>query len=322
MDIYSTKLRLATILVGALIAVLASLIVLAVVWYFFNVTSIYATLFILLGFVLIMDVVQWLIGPYIIGRTFRTKKVDPTSTEYSWLIDMVERVSRANNVRTPSLYISEMPMPNAFAYSSPLAGKRIAVTRGAMNILDRDELEAVIGHEVGHLRHRDVELLIAIGLIPTILFYLGYMLMFSGGMSDRNNGGLFILFAIALIVVSFLFNLMILGINRMRESYADINAARTVPNGADKLQTALAKIVISSNRGYRRSRGRATRPTDSNFFASMLLFSGFNEVPPTDHGTLVEQWRNMKLSRFSGIFSDHPHPAKRIQMLERYRNNL
>lgn len=319
MDIYSTKLRIVTILVGLLIAFLAAFIILAVVWYFFNVTSFYYTLIFILTFVLILDVVQWLLGPYIIGLTFRTKKVDPNDTELNWLLDTIQRVSVANNVKTPALYISNIALPNAFAYSSPLAGKRIAVTRGAINILDRDELEAVIGHEIGHLKHRDVELLMAIGLIPTILFYLGYMLMFSGAMEDRNSG-VFIIFAIALIVISFLFNLMILGINRMRETYADINAAKTVPNGAEKLQTALAKIVISSNRTYKRRGQKTVRPTESNFFANMLLFSGFSEAQSMDHHALVEQWRSAKLSRFASVFSDHPHPAKRIQVLERYRN--
>lgn len=319
MDIYSTRLRIATILVGLLIAFLAAFIILAVVWYFFNVTSFYYTLTFILSFVLVLDVIQWLMGPYIVGLTFRTKRVEPNDTELSWLQDMVQRVSVANNVRTPALYISNISLPNAFAYSSPLAGRRIAITRGAMDILDRDELEAVIGHEIGHLRHRDVELLMAIGLIPTILFYLGYMLMFSGALEDRNSG-VFMIFAVALIVISFLFNLMILGINRMRETYADINAAQTVPNGAEKLQTALAKIVVSSNRAYKRNKGKAVRPTNSNFFAGMLLFSGFNEVQPMDHQVLVEQWRNTKLSRFASIFSDHPHPAKRIQVLEKYKN--
>lgn len=321
MDIYSTKLRIATILVGMLIAFLAAFIILAVVWYFFNVTTLYITLTFILSFILVLDIIQWLMGPYIIGLTFRTKKVEPNDVNYSWLIDMVERVSNANSVKTPTLYISNIMLPNAFAYSSPLAGKRIAVTRGAINILDRDELEAVIGHEVGHLRHRDVELLMAIGLIPTILFYLGYMLFFSGAFEDRN-GGVMIIFAVVLIAVSFLFNIMILGINRMRETYADINAAQTVPNGAEKLQSALAKIVINSSAQYRRRGGKAVRPTDSNFFANMLLFSGFNETQPMSPDALVEQWRTARLSRFSSIFSDHPHPARRIQILEKYRNQF
>lgn len=318
MDIYSAKLRIATILVGIIIAVLAAFIVLGVAVYFFNITNLFTTLTFILVFVLALDIIQWLLGPYIIGMTFRTRKVDSNDSQLFWLQGMIEKVSAANNVKTPALYISEVAMPNAFAYSSPIAGRRIAVTRGALNILDRDELEAVIGHEVGHLRHRDVELLMAIGLIPTILFYLGYMLMFSGAMEDRN-GGLFIIFAVVLIVVSFIFNIMILGINRMRESYADINAAKTVDGGAGKLQTALAKIVIASNRSYRRRGSRVVRPTDSNFFANMLLFSGFSEAEIADPEQLVSRWKTTKLSRLAGIFSDHPHPAKRIQILEKYR---
>ncbi len=321
MDLYSAKLRITSILVGVLIALLAGGIMLAVARYIFGVTAMLSLLMLVLGLILVLDIVQWLLGPYIIGRAFRVRKVDPNDSQMFWLNDIISRVATENNVRTPTLYISEIPMPNAFAYSSPVAGKRIAVTRGALNILNRDELEAVIGHEIGHLRHRDVELLMAIGLIPTLMFYLGYMLFFSGAFNNRN-GGVMVIFAIALIAVSFAFNIMILGVNRMRESYADLNAARTVNNGAEHLQTALAKIVISSSRPYRRQGKRAARPTDSNFFASMLLFSGFNEASANDPAELVSHWRSKKISRLSGLFSDHPLPEKRIQMLEKYRNNV
>ncbi len=321
MDLTSTKLRISTILVGILIALIAAGIILLVARYLLNITTLLSSLMFILAFILVLDLIQWLVGPYIIGATFKVKKVETNNAEMSWLVDLVSKIAAENKVRSPSLYISEVAMPNAFAYSSPLAGKRIAVTRGALNILSRDELAAVIGHEVGHLRHRDVELLMAIGLIPTLLFYLGYMLLFSGAMGNRN-GGAMVIVAIILVIVSFVFNIMILGINRMRESYADINAAKTVENGATNLQTALAKIVISTSRSYRRRGNRTSRPTDSNFFASMLLFSGFSEASMVDPSELVNQWRNARIPRLAGLFSDHPLPAKRIQMLEKYRGEM
>lgn len=317
MDLYSTKLKLASVLVGVLIAIIASLIAVAVMRYVFNVQGALNILTIMLTFILILDIVQWLFGPYLIGATFRAKKVDPTDPNYSWLIDSVNKVASMNNMKAPAVYISEIAMPNAFAYGSPIAGKRMAVTRGVMNILNKDELEAVIAHEMGHLKHRDVELLMAIGLIPSIMFYLGYSLLFAGSFGGNNrNGGAMILAAIALVILSFIFNIMILGVNRMRESYADINAAQTIPGGAGNLQTALAKIVAST------SPAMVNKVQGSNSFTRMLFFSSVEHRNGLSHLELIEKWKTMRVPLLLSIFSDHPHPAKRIQTLERYKNQL
>ena len=312
MDLVSAKLRLTTIFVGIVIAGLAAAIVAAVVRYFFGVSiSTYIIGFILVA-VLVIDIVQWLFSPYIIGYAYRLTPVSETDTRYSWLIEIVRKLSQNSGVKMPQVFIAEVRFPNAFAYSSPIAGKRIAVTRPMFDILTREELEAVLAHEMGHLKHRDVELLFAIGLIPTVLFYLAYGLLFSGNSRQQNGYGFLI--AIALMIVSFIFNIMILGINRMRESYADINAVQTADQGALHLQTALAKIVSYTGTRFRRTRNEAT-----NSITNMLLFSDLNSQANGGHLALLEKWRNMKVSGLSSIFSSHPHPAKRIQMLEKYR---
>lgn len=318
MDIYSTKLKLASVLVGILIAVLASLIAVGVMRYFFGVTGVLNIVTVMMIFILFLDIIQWLFGPYLIGATFRLHKIERNDVNYSWLIDSVDRVASMNNVKSPEVFISEINIPNAFAYGSPIAGKRLAVTRGLVNILSRDELEAVVGHEIGHLKHRDVELIMAIGLIPSIIFYLGYSLLFAGafGGNNRNGGGAMLLIAAALMFVSFIFNLMILGVNRMRESYADINSAQTVQNGAENLQIALAKIVAYTTPMMSR------KLQGSSSFTRMLFFSSADSKNGANYQALLDHWKTQKVSRFLGIFSDHPHPAKRIQMLERYKNQF
>jgi Heat shock protein. Metallo peptidase. MEROPS family M48B len=89
-------------------------------------------------------------------------------------------VAEANGIKTPKVYIADAPFPNAFAYGSPIAGKRVAITTPLLKILNKDEVKAVLGHELGHLRHRDVEFLMFIGLIPALIYWLGYSLWFSG----------------------------------------------------------------------------------------------------------------------------------------------
>lgn len=312
MDLVSARLRITTIFVGLAIAGLAAAIVLAVFRYFFGYSFSFNFLFIILGLVLVMDIIQWLFSPYIIGFAYRLTPIKEDDMTYSWLIQLVRTISQNNGMRIPQLFIADVNFPNAFAYSSPLAGKRIAVTKPILDLLTREELEAVLAHEVGHLKHRDIELLLAIGLIPTIMFYLAYSLLFTSGNRQQNDYGLLI--AISLMILSFVFNIMILGVNRMRESYADINAAKTANNGAEHLQTALAKIVSHTGTRFRRRRKQS-----SSNITNMLLFSDLNSESNGGHLELLEKWRHAKVSRVAAIFSSHPHPAKRIQLLEKYR---
>lgn len=313
MNLYSAKLRIASILAGIAIAGIFTLIILGVANYFYGSAITISFVSLILIFVLILDVIQFLIGPYIIGRAFRTKEINSSSSQYQWILDDVHEVCISNNQKMPRVFIADVPLPNAFAYGSPLSGRRLAVTRGLLQYLDRDEVKAVIAHEIGHLKHHDVALLMAIGLIPTIIFYLGYTLIFTGG-GNRNQNGYSFLLAIALIAVSFVFNIMILGVNRMRESYADLNSS-TIQNGPENLQTALAKIVAHSpGRRSRRSAGNSS-------FTNMLLFSNPGQGVPMDHESLLAKWKTAKVSAFSSIFSDHPHPARRIQLLEKIKQS-
>lgn len=312
MDLVSARLRITTILVGIAIAGIAAAIIITVIRYVFGVSFSFNILVIILAVVLAMDVLQWLFSPYIIGFAYRLTPVKEDDMNYSWLVQLVRKIAQNNGMRTPLVFIAELSFPNAFAYSSPLAGKRIAVTRPMLSLLTKEELEAVLAHEMGHLRHRDIELLLAVGLIPTIIFYLAYGLLFSGGGRQQNDYTALI--AIGLLVLSFVFNIMILGINRMRETYADMNAVNTADHGAEHLQTALAKIVSYTGTRFRRRKTEA-----SNNFTSMLLFSDLNSESDGGHLALLEKWRHMKVSGAAAILSSHPHPAKRIQLLEKYR---
>ncbi len=301
MDTTGFKLKVASVLAGIAIAIIAALLVYGVLYYLYGYSGI-GIIGLVILIVLFMDIFQWLFGPYLIGFFYHVHPVRENDAE-SFLIQTVAEVAELNHMKAPQVFISEVRMPNAFAYGSPVAGKRIAVTRGLLSVLNHDEIRAVLGHEIGHLRHHDAELLLAIGLIPTLIFYFGYTTIFAG--SRKGNGTSFIIAAL-LMAASFLFSIIVMGVNRMRESYADINAATTIPGGAENLQRALAKIDKNS------------MPVKKST-ASMLLFSDDKRVSG-DIDEIIEAWRHQKVSLASYIFSDHPHPAKRIQLLERYRN--
>ena len=136
-------------------------------------------------FVVVLNVAQWLLSPYLVGWIYKVKEMP--QNENLQVHQMVSDLSRKSGISTPKLMLSQIPLPNAFAYGSPLTGSRVAVTQGLLTNLDNGEVEAVIGHELGHLKHRDVQVMMVVSFLPALFYYIGYSMMLSGifGGGDR-----------------------------------------------------------------------------------------------------------------------------------------
>lgn len=309
------KLRLSMIGVWALVTALATFILVAVL------TAVgipFFGLYGILGFVVFFHFFQWFIGPYIINGIYRVREV--REDEYRWLNEVVDRLSRKSGMnKPPKLMIAEIDIPNAFAYGSPLTGNMVAVTRGLLKNLDQEEVEAVIGHEIGHLKHRDVIVMMMISIIPAIIYYIGYTLYlsgwFGGDSRERGNAGAAaLLLGLGLIVLSFIFNLFVFYMSRLREYYADAHSSRVANDGARNLQRALVRIMVSSGRISRMSREKYEQ------FKAFFISDPEVEIKAYrgDIDRLVEEVKNQKPSIFGEIFSTHPHPAKRLKFLDQF----
>ena len=303
------KLRLAMIGTWALITSLASLMFVAVLAYL---GSPYLNAFSIIGFVVFFHIIQWLLGPYIVGAIY---KVRPAEGELAWVREAVERISRASGLsKPPKAMVAEINIPNAFAYGSPLTGPIVAVTRNLVNNLPREEVEAIIGHEVGHIKHRDVVLMMMISIIPAIIYYLGFSLMISGmyGGRDRGAGGA-ALIGIAIIAASFIFNLFVFYMSRLREYYADYHAATVVKDGARHLQRGLVRIMQLTGR-----LGKEEAAHYDQFKAFFISdpdqsIRGFGDID-----RMVEEIKRSKPSLAMELFSTHPHPSKRLRNLDNF----
>ena len=311
------KLRLSMIGVWAAVTGLATLILTAILLYLgMPIYGIYG----ILGFVVVFHIFQWLIGPYIINAIYHVREV--RSHEYPWLHRIVEKLSRRSGLdKPPKLMIAEIDIPNAFAYGSPLTGNMVAVTRGLLNTLDEDEVEAVLGHEIGHLKHKDVIVMMMVSLIPAIIYYIGYSLYISGwfgGYGEEREGegaGLVLLIGILLMVVSYIFNLFVFYMSRLREYYADSHSAMVAENGARNLQRGLVKIMMATGRLRRYLRGRSYSQLKMFFIADpdmrLKRFRG-------NVDELIEEVKREKPSVLVELFSTHPHPAKRLRFLDQF----
>ncbi|MEM2240258.1 MAG: zinc metalloprotease HtpX [Candidatus Bathyarchaeia archaeon] len=286
-----------------------------------------APLLILAPIVVVFNLIQWLIAPYMIDALYGVREASPY--QYPRLHEIVERLSRRSKIDKPKVMIARIPIPNAFAYGSPLTGSRVAVTEGLLDILDEEEVEAVIGHELGHLKHKDVHVMMFASVLPAIFYYVGYSLMMSayfGGYSSRdrrNNASLLILIGMLSLVVYYIVSLVVLYLSRLREYYADTHSASVAEDGARNLAEALAKIVTYTGR-YKARRG--STPEVGAFKALFISdpdtaardVRELSRYGVTRDSELVRSIASREITwfeRLMEIFSTHPNVVKRIRAL-------
>ena len=275
-------------------------------------------------FVIVFNIIQWLIAPYIIDAIYRVREVSPS--EKPQLHAMVDRLSQKSNLKKPRVMVARMPIPNAFAYGSPITGSRVAVTSELLNTLDEEEVEAVIGHELGHLKHRDVQIMMFVSILPSIFYYIGFSMLWSSAYRRRDDGSSgAAAIGIISILMYFILTLFTLYLSRLREYFADRHSASIVEDGPRKLSEGLAKIVDST---HKLKRSRKNVGTMGSFKA--LFISDPDRVEADSAAIsravgiradqrLVENVLRKEvtaLDRLAELFSTHPNIVKRLRALQ------
>ena len=237
----------------------------------------------------VMVLAQWYFSDKIVLWSSGAKIV--SKEEYPRLHEIVERLSTNNGLPKPKVALVNTPVPNAFATGKSPKSSLVAVTTGIMNLLEDDELEAVIGHELSHVRSRDVLVLTLASVFSTVAWYLVQFGFFGGLQTrDRNTVGttaIVMLVAIVTWIVSFL---IIRAISRYREYSADRGGA-IMTGKPDKLASALLKI---SGRIGSVPPKELEKVQQLNAFFIIPALSG---------------------SSIANLFSTHPPVEKRVQRL-------
>lgn len=273
--------------------------------------------------VVAINIVQWLVAPYVVGALYKVRELG--ETEKPELYQTVKNLSIKSNISAPKLMLSQIPLPNAFAYGSPLSGNRIAVTEGLLNTLDAGEVEAVVGHELGHLKHRDVQTMMVVSFLPALFYYIGYSLMISVmGQGQRRNEGSSALIGMAFMAFSWVLNLFILYLSRLREYYADKHSVSVVDSGAQKLSMGLAKIVSATRKVSTPQKSR------QNLNAFKTLFISDPDRANSDSEAIIgmrsQNSRDLVqdiiskeptfADNLAEAFSTHPNIVKRLRALQ------
>ena len=193
-------------------------------------------------FVGIMNIGSYWFSHKIVLWMYRAKEAK--QSDYPKLYKIVKEVSNLSNLPMPKVYVIPTNSPNAFTTGRNPNHAVVAATEGIMKILNEEELKAVIAHEFGHVRNRDILISTVAGTIAGIISYVGAMARWSaifGGNRDDNRGGNMISLLILGIITPLVATLVQLAISRSREYIADEAGAKFVKNG-NSLADALEKI--------------------------------------------------------------------------------
>jgi heat shock protein HtpX len=211
---------------------------------------------------------------------------------------IVERVAAKAGIKKPKVAIVNAPQPNAFATGRGPGHAVVAATTGLLTIMNDDELEAVFGHEIGHVVNRDVLVATIAAAIASAITWLAYFL-FLVVLARGRNGGEVALALATYILAPFTASLIQLAISRAREYLADYTSAKLTGKPQD-LISALTKIE-----NYIMSGARLDAPQTT---ASLWIANPFRKGITAED---VIEW-----------FSTHPSTKKRIERLKQIAKEM
>jgi heat shock protein HtpX len=243
--------------------------------------------------VLGMNLISYWFSDKIVLFMYKAKEVEKGSKLYNMVMD----VSHMARLPMPKVYLIPSKTPNAFATGRSPSNAAVAATEGILDLLNETELKAVIAHEMGHVKNRDILITTIAATIAGVISYVASMMRYAalfggfGGRDDRRGPGLFELLALT-IVTPLIATLLQLAISRSREFLADETGARITRN-PNALADALLKIEAGVKAHPMTLGNEATSSLFiANPFRGNMLLNLFSTHPPIKER--VDKLRKMK----------------------------
>jgi heat shock protein HtpX len=240
-------------------------------------------------FALLMNVGAYWFSDKIVLRMYRARQV--TEAEAPELVSLVRSLSQRARLPMPKVWIVPSPAPNAFATGRNPEHAAVAVTEGLLQIMNRDQLEGVLAHELGHITNRDTLISAVAATLAGVIMMLANMArwaaFFGGGRDDEDRGGGVVGLLVMAILAPIAALLIQTAISRTREFVADATAAHLTKKPL-ALASALERLQMAAER----------IPLDAN--------------PATSHLFIVNPLSGRSLLR---LFSTHPSVEERVKRL-------
>jgi heat shock protein HtpX len=276
---------------------------------------------------LVMMFIQYLVSPKIVEWTMRVSYL--RRQDYPRLFEIVEDLSGKAGIPVPKIGLARMDIPNAFAFGRSIRDGRVCVTQGILNLLDEQELKAVLGHELSHLKNRDVLTITVLSVIPILMYRIAWHLLFYGRRRD-DRGGNSALIGMVAFLFYFITNLLVLYASRIREYFADRGSV-LLGNKPETLASSLYKLVYGSARMNRQSLKEAEGLKAFFINDPSQALKEIRDLAQLDrdkNGTFdrleLASLRNKQVrlgfgDRLMEVLSTHPNMLKRIKQLSKYR---
>ncbi len=246
-----------------------------------------------LGFAALSNLLMYFFSDSLV---LKMQGAQPLGDRYPQVVRIVTDLASREGMPMPKLYYVDTPLPNAFATGRSPQHAVVAVTSGIMGILNEQELKAVLAHELGHVKNRDMLVSTIAATMAGAVSYLAQMAFFFGG-SDEDGGGNPIAAIVAALLAPFAAMIIQMAISRSREYLADEHSQHLLGSGKD-LEQALAKLE-----GWKQT-------------APPL------EPSPNQQATNALMFANMFSARgVASLFSTHPSTVDRINRLRKLDGN-
>lgn len=229
-------------------------------------------------------------------KHYNAQEVDPR--EAPVLYRVVERLVERADMPMPKIYIIHDHIPNAFATGRNPEHAAVAITTGLLELLNEDEIEGVMAHELSHVVHRDILIATIAATIAGAVAFIANMMQFGAMFGSRDNrGGNPILMLVMALLLPIAASIIQMSISRSREFIADEGAAR-LSGHPEWLQSALVKLSNYNARGE----VQGSTPENAHLFI----------ISPLDG----------KRFSFSNLFRTHPTTEQRLERLEMLKSEL
>lgn len=250
------------------------------------------------GFIIViavgMGLVQYFFSDKLVMMTTGARVIE--ANEYPDLHRMVEKLCTDADLPKPRIAVMQSPMPNAFATGRSPHHAVVAVTDSIMATLNKPELEAVLAHELSHIKNRDILTMTIASFVAMIASMIMNNFLFAS-IFNREQGGAWIIAGIVAAVVWVIATLLMMALSRYREFAADRGAA-FITQDPDALISALQKISGKMDRVPAQAKVAAE---GANAFYIIPAISG---------------------KSLAALFSTHPALEKRIENLEKVRKEI
>ncbi len=256
-------------------------------------------------FSFIMLFIQWYIGPWIVK--FSTGAREVSEEEEPELHRMVGDLAKKAGIPKPKVCVVNNPGPNAFAFGRTQKNSYVAVHTGLMRMLNKEELKAVLAHEIGHIKHRDVFVITMAAVLP-VLLYWGTIFLLSGRDRERQNP---LAVWLGALFAQFIGQIAVLWLSRQREFFADAFSKKII---GDPLPLGRALVKISYSLGRY---GRSENQSMKAFYIGEAEHLS-EDVLRAVSGGKEEIMNAIRRERDGGIlewFSTHPKTVKRLKAL-------